>query len=56
MDGDDECNQNRLRKQVDLLENNWEIAMIGTWAYLVVLKENEIVERRLPTEHKRIIK
>lgn len=44
-DGDDWSNPNRLRKQVEYLDENPEVALVGTGAYLVD-KDSNIQSRR----------
>jgi glycosyltransferase involved in cell wall biosynthesis len=56
MDADDVANEKRLGIQADFLGNNPEIALVGSWCYLMDLYNNIRIECKPPTEDKDIRK
>ncbi len=56
MDHDDISEQKRFEKQVAFLDENPEIALVGTWATIIDEKGKVVGKRILETEHQRIKK
>ncbi|MCM8824400.1 MAG: glycosyltransferase [Candidatus Omnitrophica bacterium] len=56
MDADDIADEKRLEIQVNFLENNPEIALVGSWCYLIDLDNNRRIECRSPILDKEIRK
>lgn len=54
MDADDIADEKRLEIQVEFLDNNPEIAMVGSWCYLIDLTNNRKMECRPPISDKEI--
>lgn len=54
MDADDISDEKRLEIQVEFLDNNPEIALVGSWCYLIDLANNKKIECRPPTSDKEI--
>jgi glycosyltransferase involved in cell wall biosynthesis len=56
MDADDIAHEDRLRIQSEYLDANPEIAMVGSWCYLIDLHKNIRIECKPPIEDKDIKK
>ncbi len=57
MDADDICKPHRFKKQIDLISQNPELSILGSW--ITEFDENmqtEIAVRKLPKTHKEILK
>ncbi len=56
LDADDFANADRLKMQIEHMDNNPEIALLGSWCYLVNLKKNINKKCQPPTSDKDIRK
>ena len=56
LDCGDLCYENKYKKQLDYLEKNPEIKILGTWARFIDEKGNFLHNFKLPTKHNVIIK
>ena len=55
-DSDDVCIEGRFEKQIDYLEKNRDVSILGTQAYLINSMGEIIAERRYPTTHEDIVR
>ena len=56
MDDDDICEQKRLEKQIDFLDNHREIGVVGSNAVIIDDENNIVGQRCVPTEDEQIRK
>lgn len=54
MDGDDYCAQDRFEKQMNFIDNNPDISVVGSNMYLINENGNIIGERKYPEMHDKI--
>lgn len=50
MDADDLSDKNRLKIQVDFLDKNPDVALAGSWGYVIDQEKNETFEFKPPTD------